>query len=213
MSIKDVKLSDIEDLMVQVEHLVIQLNRIAELTPNSERIVIRLEQASALFDQSIKHGLNKLEKALFDLDYEKIEKDLANVIHHQVITIIQSMEKIQRHHKSLEDMHKKTDSLIKVSAKLVDAVDQKIQVLDKNVQQIPKFNRDMTLFAVGGGMVIGMIALYLLSFLVWLPKPYFATAEQSVVLQMVQDDVIRIESNSNDTITVRVDYDTLTNKI
>lgn len=211
MNLKNMTLSEVEELTMQVEHLVIQLDRINQYTPQSERIVFRLEKASETFDLSVKHGLNKLEKALFDLDYSKIQKDLADVIRNQVIMIIQSMDRLKEHIRTLENVHKQTDGVLIKSAKLIDMMDTRIDKLIDRTSRVRIIERYLFIAAAGGGVVVGALALYLLSFITWLPQPYFATHEQAVLLQMIKDQTLRIESNTIDTLQVRVDYDTNSN--
>lgn len=208
MSLKEMKLSEVQELITHVEHLIIQLDRIVQHTPHSERIVYRLEKASESFDQGVKHGLNKLEKALFDLDYSKIQKDLSDVVRHQVITIIQSMENIQIHYKNFKEIHGKTDASIETTKALIDVLENKLQTLSKQLNMMPAFDRRLAIGTGFAGFFAGMTALYLLSLVTWLPKPYFATNEQTVLLTMVQNHTLRLDTSTLDSIKVRVDYDT-----
>jgi hypothetical protein len=211
MNVKDMRLSDIEELTLGVEHLAIQLDRINQDTPGSEKIVFRLEKASEMFAHSIKYGLNKLESALLDLDYTKIQQDLAGVVQHQVGGIIHSMEKVVDHTRSLELAHRKTDkSLVKTEA-LIDQIDMRISELTYQVRQIPILERNLRIASAGGGFIMGVFALYLLSYLIWLPQPYFATPEQKTLVGMVKDQTLHIDTNSADTLKVRVNYDTNNN--
>ncbi len=208
MSLKEMKLSEVQELITHVEHLIIQLDRIVQHTPHSERIVYRLEKASESFDQGVKHGLNKLEKALFDLDYSKIQKDLSDVVRHQVITIIQSMEKIQLHHKNLKEILGKTDASIEATKTLIDTLEERIETLADQLHVIPEFDRRLAIGTGLAGFFAGVGAIYLLSFIIWLPKPYFATNEQAILIEMVKNQTLRLDTSTLDSIKVRVDYDT-----
>lgn len=212
MSLNEMKLSEVQELITHVEHLIIQLGQIVQYTPNAERIVIRLERAKESFELSVQQGLNKIEKALFDLDYSKIQSDLAKVVRHQVVTIIQSMDKIQQHHKKLEQAHKKSDALIAATNALIDRLEEKIETLSEQLAVIPSFDRRLAVRTGLAGFVVGIVALYLLSLLTWLPSPYFATKEQSILLEMVQNNSLRIDTTSLDSIRVRIDYETSTNE-
>lgn len=207
MSLNEMKLSEVQELITNVEHLIIQLGQIVQYTPSAERIVIRLERAKESFELSVQQGLNKIEKALFDLDYSKIQSDLAKVVRHQVMTIIQSMEKIQLHHKNLKEIHGQTDASIDATNALIDTLEEKIKRLSEQLNVIPEFNRRLAIGTGLAGFFAGMTVLYLLSYVTWLPKPYFSTNEQSILLGMVQNHTLRLDTTSLDSIGVRVDTD------
>lgn len=209
MNLNDMKLSEVQELITHVEHLIIQLDQIVQYTPNTERIVMRLEHAKESFELSVNHGMNKIEKALFDLDYSKIESDLAKVIRHQVVTIIHSMEKVQKYHKNLEMAHGKTNASIETTKELIDALEEKIETLTEKLNVIPAFDRRLAIGTGFAGFVAGMTAIYLMSFVTWLPKPYFVTNEQSILFEMVQNRTLRLDTTSPDLIRVRIDYNAL----
>jgi hypothetical protein len=208
MSLKEIKLSEMEELITQVEHQIIQLQRIVQYTPSAEKIVIRLEKSSELFDQSVKHGLNKLEKALLDIDYSKINSDLAEVVRHQVSTIIQAMDRIQRHQRALDSAHDNTGMQIKHIELLTNAMNEKISTLKERLSIVPAFDRRLAIGSAFAGFVAGVITLYLLSLVTWLPTPYFATQEQTTLLDMVKNQTLRIEGTTLDSFKVRVDFET-----
>lgn len=207
MSLKDTKLSEVQDLITRVDHLVIQLSQIIEYTPNAERIVIRLEKAKESFELSVQQGLHKIEKALFDLDYSKIQSDLAKIVRHQVTTIMQSIDKVHQYQKTIERMHEKTDTSIETTHGLIETLEYHIDRLGEQLKTIPSFNYRLAIGTGLAGFFAGITTLYFLSLVTWLPKPYFATNEQSVLLGMVQSNVLRLNTTSTDSITIHIDHD------
>ncbi|MDO9177182.1 MAG: hypothetical protein Q7U16_02470 [Agitococcus sp.] len=209
MSLEKMTVGDIQELTNQVEYLIIALGRLYERFPDSERLIGRLENASQRFDDSMKHGMHKIEGAMLGFDYSSMDKSFEEILYRKMTAVVNSMERIDKYIQSSNDAHKKSDLAIEKTNDLLDEVDSRIDALARDAEDIPSINRNLVMAVGGGGFVAGAVALYLLSLVTWLPTPYFATPEQSVLLQMVQDQALRIESSSIDTLKVRVDYNAL----
>jgi len=209
MSLEKMTIGDIQDLTSQIEYLILTLGQLYERFPDSERLVGRLENASKRFDDSMKHGMHKIEGAMLGFDYSSMDKSFEEILYRKMTAVVSSMDRINKYIKSANDAHKKSDLAIEKTNNLLDEVDSRIDSLFSDAEDIPSINRNLVMAVGGGGFVAGVIAFYLLSFVTWLPTPYFATPEQSVLLQMIQDQALRLESSTIDTLRVRVDYDVL----
>jgi hypothetical protein len=193
-------MSEVKGLLYQSEYLIQSLEQLQERFPDSERLVERLENASKRIDDSMKHGMHKIEGAMLGFEYTKLDKTFEEMIQRKMGVVVNSMDRIGKHIQSANDAHKKSDLAIVKTNLLLDQIDLRIDSMTKDVEAIPTINRQLMMAVGGGGFIAGVIALYLLSFIIWLPKPYFATSQQGVLLQMVKEQSLVLDYDIGGTV-------------
>ena len=212
MSIENMTMSEVKGLLYKTEYLIQSLGQLQERFPESERLVERLENASKRIDDSMKHGMHKIEGAMLGFDYSIMDKSFEEMLHRKMTAVVNSMERIGKYIQSANDAHKKSDLAIEKTNHLLDQIDLRIDSMARDAEEIPTINRRLIMAIGGGGFIAGVIALYLLSFITWLPKPYFATPEQAVLLQMIKERSLVLDYDIGGTmISIHIDREASNN--
>jgi hypothetical protein len=205
MSLENMTMSEVKDLLYLSEYLIQSLEKLQERFPDSERLVERLENTSKRIDDSMKYGMHKIEGAMLSFDYSSMNKSFDELLHRRMTVVVSSMDRIGKYIQSANDAHKKSDLAIAKTNDLLDQIDLRIDSMTKDVEEIPTINKQLMMVVGSVGFVAGVIALYMLSFITWLPKPYYATSEQTVLLQMVKDNTLKIDTDSYQNMRVSID--------
>jgi hypothetical protein len=166
---------------------------------------VRLEKANAQLQHNIEFGMKGLEAALNAIDYDKINDRIVDAVHRHSSKMNNAIERIKTHSSTLEQKLVKNESLLKQSSALLEQANDKIVTLNQELGTLPVQNSRILLGASALSFVGGMIFLYLISFILWLPKPYYATSEQTVLLQMVKDNTLKIDTDSYQNMRVSID--------
>jgi hypothetical protein len=205
MNLRDINLSEVQDLTYRVEYLVQNLKTLQQSSPKSELLLVRLEKANAQLQHNIEFGMKGLEAALNAIDYDKINDRIVDAVHRHSSKMNNAIERIKTHSSTLEQKLVKNESLLKQSSALLEQANDKIVTLNQELGTLPVQNSRILLGASALSFVGGMIFLYLISFILWLPKPYYATSEQTVLLQMVKDNTLKIDTDSYQNMRVSID--------
>ena len=85
------------------------------------------------------------------------------------------------------------------------------------VGNLPLLNQQILIAASSVAFVSGLLVMYAASYITWLPKPYFATPEQALLLQMVKDKSLVLNYGDGSIISIHIDHNAMigndTNKI
>lgn len=205
MNLRDINLSEVQDLTYKVEYLVQNLKALQQSSPKSELLLVRLEKANAQLQHNIEFGMKGLEAALNAIDYDKIEDRIIDAVHRHSSKMTNAIDRMKTHSSALEQKIAKNESLLKQSSVLFDDANEKIATLNQELNTLPIQNRRVLFGTAALSFVGGMIFLYGTSFILWLPKPYYVTPEQTVLLQMVKDNTLKIDTDSYQNMRVSID--------
>jgi hypothetical protein len=200
MSLENMTMSEVKGLLYQSEYLIQSLEQLQERFPDSERLVERFENASKRIDDSMKYGMHKIEGAMLSFDSSSMNKSFDELLHRRMTVVVSSMDRIGKHIQLANEAHKKSDLAIVKTNQLLDQIDLRIDSMAKDVEEIPTINKQLMMVVGSVGFVAGVIALYLLSFITWLPKPYFATSQQGVLLEMVKEQSLVLDYDIGGTV-------------
>lgn len=207
MNLRDINLSEVQDLTYKVEYLVQNLKTLQQSSPKSELLLVRLEKANAQLQHNIEFGMKGLEAALNAIDYDKIEDRIVDAVHRHSSKMSSAIDRMKTHSATLEQKIAKNESLLKQSGDLLGDANEKMSTLTQQVSTLPIQNRRILVGVSALSFVGGVIFLYAASFVLWLPKPYYATPEQAVLLQMVKDSTLKIDTDSYQNMRVSIDSD------
>lgn len=205
MNLRDINLSEVQDLTYKVEYLVQNLKTLQQSSPKSELLLVRLEKANAQLQHNIEYGMKGLEAALNAIDYDKIEDRIIDAVHRHSSKMNNAIDRMKTHSATLEQKIAKNESLLKQSSDLLGDANKKMSTLTQQVSILPIQNRRILLGASALSFVAGMLILYATSFILWLPKPYYATPEQAVLLQMVKDSTLKIDTDPYQNMRISID--------
>jgi len=204
MSKNDMSLSDVQELTYKVEYLVQKLEQIQEDAPHIDRVATRIEKATERFDHTIKHAMHQIEDAIFNLDYTKLKEGLYLAVRTHTFELNDAVNRMKGHNKSLFNQLQQNNASISKNDELLQTVEKKIAQLREDIKAIPLLNRRLGIAVSALSFVAGMVMLYALSLIAWLPQPYYATAQQAQLLQMVQDGTLQLVPDALDTFKVTI---------
>lgn len=207
MSLRDINLSEVQDLTYKVEYLVQNLKTLHQSSPKSEMLIVRLEKANALLAHSIEYGMKGLEASLNAIDYEKIEDRIVNAVHKHSSKMNNAIERMKIHTVSLEQKITKNESLLKQSKDTLSDATNAFATLKEELKLLPSRNPQILIGASALLFAAGMLFLYGMSFILWLPQPYYATPEQTLLLQMVKDNTLKIQTDSFQNMKLIIDQE------
>jgi hypothetical protein len=205
MNLRDINLSEVQDLTYKVEYLVQNLKTLQQSSPKSELLLVRLEKANAQLQHNIEFGMKGLEAALNAIDYDKIEDRIVDAVHRHSSKMNNAIDRIKTYSMTLDEKLVKNESLLRQSGTLFEEANEKIVTLNQELGTLPIQNRRILLGASALSFIGGILFLYATSFVLWLPKPYYATPEQTVLLQMLKDNTLKIDTDSYQNMQVSID--------
>jgi hypothetical protein len=188
------------------------MEQIHENSPQIDRVADRIERATDRFDLSIKHGMHQIEDIIFNLDYTKLKEGLYMALRTHTFELNDSVKQMKDHNTVVFNQLHLNDVAISKNGELLLIVEEKIVQLTKDTKVIPLLNKHLNITTSILLFVGGMVTLYVLSLITWLPKPYYATAEQAQLLQMVQDETIHLVPDALDSLKVTINYNNTNNK-
>jgi methyl-accepting chemotaxis protein len=191
----DITLSEIKELLGQVDYLVLEIDRMGRFVPDVAKVARTFIQVIGELEKNIDSGSKRLNDAVNGIDLDILQKQLARAIGGEMRVVAASVTQMEKQTRQLGILLEKNREISRDTNRFLNTADDKLEELEGLVERIKPINKAILTSIGAGAFVAGLIAMYLASFVTWIPKPYFVSNDQALMFEMVKNNNLKLDQD------------------